>query len=153
MWPNERSTDVAAALQRRFSRLRIAAPPSEQEQALAGVRGVFCRGTAPRDALRRGDQRAHMAFRPDATCALDLHDERAAEVLLQQLGLPPGGFLCAVLRLRYTQYWQGHTERFTYDPTQDAVNQEHAERDQAKVRAAITAWVRELNTPVLLRRK
>lgn len=118
---------------------------------LAGARGVFCRDTASLDALRAaGITGPHMAFGPDATFALDLHDDRAAEALLKQLDLPPGGFLCAVPRLRYTPYWEVHPERFAYDPTKDAVNQQYAERDHAKVRAAITAWVRELNKPVLL---
>lgn len=108
------------------------------------ARGVFCRDTASLDAQRSaGISGPHMAFAPDAPFALDLHDVRAAETLLQQLDLPPGGFLCAVPRLRYMPYWEAHPERFPYNPTQNAVNQDYAERDHAKVRAAIAARVCE----------
>src|SRR5690606_14731603 len=45
-------------------------------------------------------------FVPEATLALDLRDEPAADRLLDEHGLEPGRFACFVPRLRWTPYWE-----------------------------------------------
>lgn len=118
---------------------------------LAGARFVFTRDT---DSLRALEQAKipgpKAAFGPDATFALDLRDEPAADRLLAQGRLEAGRFLCVVPRLRWTPYWEVHPERVRPDPRKSATNEAFAEPDHAKARAAIVAWVRDLGGRVLL---
>jgi hypothetical protein len=94
--------------------------------------------------------RAKAAFGPDATFALDLRDEPAADRLLREHNLEAGQFLCAVPRLRWTPYWEIHPERTKPNPERSAVNEAFAERDHAKMREAIVAWVTEFKRKVFL---
>ena len=124
---------------------------SSWRELLAGAKFVFCRDTDSLAALKKtGITGPRMEFGPDATFALDLRDEPAADALLAQHGLERGKFLCAVPRLRWTPYWEIHPESVKPNPQRIAVNEEFAEKDHAKAREAITAWVRETKMRVLL---
>ena len=91
-----------------------------------------------------------MDFGPDATFAIDLRDDVAAAALLKEHKLEPGKFLCAIPRLRWTPYWEIHPETTKPNPARIQVNEEFAEKDHAKLREGITAWVRETKMRVLL---
>lgn len=120
-------------------------------ELLAGARFVFTRDTASLSALREAEIRGpQMAFGPDATFAIDLRDDAAADKLLEKHELKPGGFLCAVPRLRWTPYWEIHPERVKPNPERSAVNEAFAERDHAKLREAIIAWVRQTGQRVFI---
>lgn len=122
-----------------------------QKELLAGAKFVFTRDTDSLRALQRADIKvAKAAFGPDATFALDIRDEPAADRLLREHNLEPGQFLCAVPRLRWTPYWEIHTERTKPNPERSAVNEAFAERDHAKMREAIVAWVTEFKRKVFL---
>lgn len=118
---------------------------------LAGARFVFTRDT---DSLRAfqmaGIEGPKAAFGPDATFALDLRAESAADSLLKEHELESGQFLCAVPRLRWTPYWEIHPETTKPNPQRSAINEAFAERDHAKMREAIVAWVREFRRKVIL---
>lgn len=118
---------------------------------LAGAKFVFLRDTDSMLALTAAGVRGSgVEFGPDATFAIDLRDEPAADALLKKHGLESGKFLCAVPRLRWTPYWEIHPESRKPDPERIRVNEEFAENDHAKLREAITAWVRETGMRVLL---
>ncbi len=122
-----------------------------QRDLLAGAKFVFTRDTDSLRALQRADVKvAKAAFGPDATFALDLRDEPAADRLLREHNLEAGQFLCAVPRLRWTPYWEIHPERTKPNPERSAVNEAFADRDHAKMREAIVAWVTELKRKVFL---
>ena len=122
-----------------------------QRELLAGARFVFTRDTDSLRALQRSDVKvAKAAFGPDATFALDLRDEPAADRLLREHDLEAGQFLCAVPRLRWTPYWEIHPETTKPNPQRSAVNEAFAERDHAKMREAIVAWVTEFKRKVFL---
>lgn len=122
-----------------------------QRHLLAGARFVFTRDTDSLAALREaGIHGPKTAFGPDATFALDLRDDAAAEALLRTHGLEPGEFLCAIPRLRWTPYWEIHPERIKPNPERIAVNEAFADRDHAKMREAIVAWVTAFNQKVML---
>jgi polysaccharide pyruvyl transferase WcaK-like protein len=118
---------------------------------LAGAKFVFTRDT---DSLRAFQQAGipgpKAAFGPDATFALDLRDASAADRLLQEHALEAGQYLCAVPRLRWTPYWEINPETTKPNPQRSAVNEAFAERDHAKMREAIVAWVTQLGRKVLL---
>ena len=118
---------------------------------LAEARFVFCRDTDSLRALQAsGVTGPNVRFGPDATFALDLQDARAADALMAAHGLEPGRFLCAVPRLRWTPYWEIHPERVKPNLERIAVNDAFAERDHAKLREAIAAWVRTTGMKVFV---
>jgi polysaccharide pyruvyl transferase WcaK-like protein len=120
-------------------------------ELLAGAKFVFTRDTDSLKALQQAKiDGPRMAFGPDATFALDLRDDVAAEQLLKQHQLQAGQFLCAVPRLRWTPYWEIHPETTKPNPERSAVNEAFAERDHAKMREAIIAWVTEFKQKVFL---
>ena len=124
-----------------------------ERELLAGAKFVFCRDTDSLQALKAsGITGPKLDFGPDATFALDLRDEAAADKVLSEHKLQSGKFLCAVPRLRYTPYWEIHPER-KFDAAKDAVNQKFTETDHAKLREAIAAWVREIKLPCSCARK
>lgn len=123
----------------------------DQHELLANAEFIFLRDT---DSLRAvqatGITGPQIAFGPDATFAIDLRDDAAAARILGEHQLVPGRFLCAIPRLRWTPYWEIHPERTPPNPDRIRVNEEFAEKDHAKLRAGITAWVRETKMRVLL---
>ncbi len=125
-----------------------------QSALLAGAKFVYLRDTDSLKALKASgfaaDGKPPVAFGPDATFALDLRDEEAAAALLKKHQLEPGKFLCAIPRLRWTPYWEIRSETVKPNAERIAINEEFAERDHAKLREAITAWVRETGMRVFL---
>jgi polysaccharide pyruvyl transferase WcaK-like protein len=117
---------------------------------LAGARFVFLRDTASLRALEKSGVTGRHDFGPDATFAIDLRDDKAAELLMQQHHLERGRFLCAVPRLRWTPYWEIHPDRVKPNALRIAENDEYAEKDHSKLREGITAWVRRTRMRVLL---
>lgn len=116
---------------------------------LAGAKFVFARDTDSLKALQKADIKGpKAAFGPDATFALDLRDNAAADKLLKDFQLEPGEFLCAVPRLRWTPYWEIRPQEVKPNPGRIAENKAFAERDHAKMREAIVAWVRETGKKV-----
>jgi len=123
----------------------------EQHELLAGAKFVYLRDTDSLRAVQEsGIKGPHVDFGPDATFAIDLRDDTAATALLKQHNMEPGKFLCAIPRLRYTPYWEIHPERTKPNPERIKINEEFAEKDHAKLRDGITAWVRETKMRVLL---
>ncbi len=123
----------------------------DHRELLAGARFVFTRDTDSLRALQMADIKGpKAAFGPDATFAFDLRAESAADKLLDEHELKAGHFLCAVPRLRWTPYWEIYPERTRPNPQRSAVNEAFAERDHAKMREAISTWVREFQRKVFL---
>lgn len=116
---------------------------------LEGARFVFLRDTQSLEALKASEYSgSEPMFGPDATFAVDLADQSAAEKLLAQHGLEPSRYLCAVPRLRYTPYWEIHRKPINNE--RDTVNKQFAEKDHKKLREGIAAWVRETGMKVFL---
>ena len=118
---------------------------------LAGATFVFTRDSESLEALRAtGIDGPVLGFGPDATFACDLRDDAAAAALLARHDLEAGRFLCAVPRLRWTPYWEIRPETTRPNPQRSAVNEAFADRDHAKLRDAIVAWVRETGMRVFV---
>lgn len=120
-------------------------------ELLRGAKFVFARDGDSLKALRdaRIDGPA-IGFGPDATFALDLRDDAAATALLEAHALEPGKFLCAVPRLRWTPYWEIFPDTNEPNPDRSAVNEAFADRDHAKLREAMVAWVTETGMRVFV---
>lgn len=123
----------------------------EHRELLSGAKFVFTRDGDSLKALQKADIKGpKTAFGPDATFALDLRDDEAADKLLKEHKLETGKFLCAVPRLRWTPYWEIRPETAKPNPQRSATNEAFADRDHAKLREAIVAWVTELKQRVFL---
>jgi polysaccharide pyruvyl transferase WcaK-like protein len=120
-------------------------------ELLNAAQFIFTRDSLSLAALREARiDKPYSAFGPDATFALDLRDDNAAEKLLAEKKLETGEFLCAVPRLRWTPYWEVHPERTKPNPERSAINEAFADRDHAKMRQAIIAWVQTFRRKVFL---
>ena len=118
---------------------------------LAGAKFAFTRDSDSLAAFRKADIPGPKAdFGPDATFALDLRDEAAADKLLAAHKLTAGEYLCAVPRLRWTPYWEIYPETTKPDPKRSAENEAFADRDHAKMREALIAWVTAFGRKVFL---
>ncbi|WP_199337563.1 MULTISPECIES: polysaccharide pyruvyl transferase family protein [unclassified Nostoc] len=118
---------------------------------LAGAKFIFTRETDSLTALcKAGISGPKIGFGPDATFALDIRDDVAADKLLKEYDLKEGSFLCAVPRLRWTPYWEIYPETEKPNPPKSAINEAFAYPDHAKLREAIIAWVTETGMRVFL---
>ena len=114
---------------------------------------IFTRETTSLDHLARaGCGCPVQRFAPDGVFAMQIQNAAAAEQILQQQGLEPGQFICAVPRLRYSPYhlfkdvnW---SEQRIAHVTQ--VNDRHKMSDHAFLREPIIRWVRETGQRVLV---
>lgn len=89
-------------------------------------------------------------FAPDATFAINLHNERQAEAYLQSVGLKAGEFICAIPRLRYTPYFQiKKTTPTAEEQRKYALSMKYKDADAAKLREVIIRWVRTTKLKVL----
>ena len=123
----------------------------DRRELLAGAKFIFLRDTDSMRAVQAsGITGPKIDFGPDATFAIDLRDEAAAAVLLQEHNLEPGKFLCAIPRLRWTPYWEIHPGSTKPNLERIRVNEEFAGKDHDKLREGIIAWVRETKMRVLL---
>jgi hypothetical protein len=91
-----------------------------------------------------------MAFGPDATFAVDLRNDQAAISFLKDHGLEEGKFLCCIPRLRFTQEWLAKGKNRPYVQAQADRNELMKEHDNAPLRAAIIAVVRQTPMKVLV---
>ncbi len=116
---------------------------------------IYTRETASIEKLKQaGLSGDHIAFAPDATFALTIQDKEKAGQFMKANGLEPKKFICAVPRLRRTPYYKLKPNNSGWSPEQikevDALNDKWKEIDHAKLREAITTWVRQTKNKVVL---
>jgi polysaccharide pyruvyl transferase WcaK-like protein len=111
----------------------------------------FCRDTISRDYLRaQGVKTPTLEFGPDAQLGMTLRDDAKADVWLRDHQLQPGKFICVIPRLRYTPYYKVNSvARVPSDDIKDAINGRTTEKDHAKLRDMITAYVGKTGNKVL----
>lgn len=92
-------------------------------------------------------------FFPDATFALNIHNEDRAASLMTEYGLIEKEFICIVPRLRMTPYYKIH-EYVKWDDKKikevNDLNDQYKEIDHAKLRTVIINWVKERGKKVLI---
>jgi len=122
-------------------------------ELLNGADFVFTRETVSLENLRRAKVEGPvLGFAPDGTFGLKLSDEARAEKYLTENGLEEGKFIAVIPRLRYTPYHKIRKVNWSAEEIErrESINEEHAERDHAKLRAAVVRWVRETGGKALL---
>ena len=91
-----------------------------------------------------------MGFCPDGAFAVDLRNEAAATTFLREHGLEDGKFMCVIPRTRFTPYWEIKSRNTPFDAQRDARNQAMKEHDNAPLREAIVAVVRQTGMKILI---
>lgn len=111
----------------------------------------FCRDTISRDYLRAQKVRTPVVeFGPDAQLGMRLRDDAKGVAFLRANGLEEGRFICVIPRLRYTPYYRiRNTARVASDDVKDAINDRTTERDHAKLREMMVAYVKSTSNKVM----
>ena len=120
---------------------------------LSNAAFIFCRETKSIQNLKdAGISGPIVGFGPDGTFALNITDEARAEEYLQAKGLHKKKFICVVPRLRYTPYHRLRKVNWSEEKVKEveSTNAATREKDHAKLRQAITTWVRETGNKVLV---
>jgi polysaccharide pyruvyl transferase WcaK-like protein len=115
---------------------------------------IFTRETASIEVLRKsGLSGSNIAFAPDATFKLTIHDEKKASAFLANNKLEHRKFICAVPRLRVTPYYK-FTGRTGWSDERikkaEDTNSKFKEIDGSKLREAMITWVRKTGNKVLV---
>ncbi|MGV3589662.1 MAG: polysaccharide pyruvyl transferase family protein [Adhaeribacter sp.] len=116
---------------------------------------IFTRETASIEVLKKaGLAGSHIAFAPDATFVLAIHDEQKAKQFMQANKLQQRKFICVIPRLRRTPYYKikpnnaGWSEKTIQEVNE--LNDKYKEVDHAKLREAMIAWVRKTKNKVVV---
>jgi hypothetical protein len=81
---------------------------------------------------------------------MTLRDDAKGFAWLAEHGLEPGKFICVIPRLRYTPYYRiRNVPRVAADDIRDAINERTTEKDHAKLRDMIIAYVTKTGNRVM----
>ncbi|MGF7216374.1 polysaccharide pyruvyl transferase WcaK-like protein [Spirosoma lacussanchae] len=120
-------------------------------ELLNQARFAYFRDSVSLDFARKaGVTNPVMAFCPDGAFAVDVKNDEAAVSFLGQHGLEDGRFLCAIPQLRFSPWWELPQKKQAVNPAKHARNEQMKEHDNAPIREAIIAVVRQTPMKVLL---
>ena len=114
---------------------------------------IFTRETASIQKLKdAGVQGPHIAFAPDATFVLEIHDDQKANQFIQENKLEHRKFICVIPRLRVTPYYKIRPSGWSEERIKQVneLNDKWKEIDHAKVREAMVAWVRKTGNKIVV---
>lgn len=116
---------------------------------------IFTRETASIKVLNNnGIKGDYIRFAPDATFALEIHDDQKANKFIEANKLEAKKFICVIPRLRLTPYHKLRTNNAGWSEERirktDEINNKYKELDHAKVREAMIAWVRTTGNKVVV---
>lgn len=101
-------------------------------------------------AKQKGVNCPIMEFCPDGAFAVDVKNDAAAITFLTEHGLEDGKFLCAIPQLRFSPWWELPQKKLVVNEAKHSRNQQMKEQDNAPIREAIIAVVRQTPMKVLL---
>lgn len=124
------------------------------KEIFQGADFVFTRETNSLQNLKHNNvDQPLTGFAPDATFAMDLHDDPNAFEFMGKHQLITGKFICTVPRLRKTPYYKIY-DHFNWSQEKiDEVNQlneSKKEEDHAKLREAMIEYVRQTGNQVVV---
>lgn len=91
-----------------------------------------------------------MAFGPDGTFAVDLHNDKAAILFMREHGLEERKFLCCIPRYRFTEEWLAKGKNRPYNQAHVDYNKKMKDHDNGPLREAIIAVTRQTPMKVLI---
>lgn len=139
------------ALRARTEKLPSTHLDDETRAIIDNASFMFLRDGISLDYLRRQNVRTPvLEFGPDTQFAMEQRDDARGDAYRAAHGLETGKFLCVIPRLRYTPYWELYNRPMNAtDPVRDKLNREAVERDNAKLRELIVAYVRKTGNRVM----
>lgn len=116
---------------------------------------IFTRETASIQKLKAaGLEGNHIAFAPDATFVLEIHDDAKADLFIKENKLEHRKFICVIPRLRVTPYYKFRANNAGYTEERmkeiETLNDKWKEIDHAKVREAMVTWVRKTGNKIVV---
>jgi len=127
--------------------------PKELQEVLKKAAFVYTRETESLKVLEEaGISGEKFGFAPDATFFMDIRDDEKANKFLSENGLEPKKFICAIPRLRYSPSYKFKDVDWSEERIKmvDEVNAATKEKDHAKMREVMIAWVRDTGNKVLV---
>ena len=91
-----------------------------------------------------------MEFCPDGAFAVDVRDDAAANAVLREHNLQTGQFLCVIPQYRFSPWWELPQKKLAVNEARRAYNDKMKEQDNAPIREAIIAVVRQTSLKILL---
>ena len=91
-----------------------------------------------------------MEYCPDGAFAVDVRNEQAATAFMREHGLETGKFMCVIPRQRFTPWWEVKGRESQYDEVRNTRNLAMREHDNAPLREAIIAVVRQTPLNILI---
>lgn len=116
---------------------------------------IFTRETASIAVLKKnGIEGEFIRFAPDATFALEIHDDAKANSFIKEHKLEARKFICVIPRLRMTPYYKLRPNNAGWSAERikevDQLNDKYKEEDHAKLREAMITWVRETGNKIVV---
>ncbi|MPR36002.1 polysaccharide pyruvyl transferase family protein [Salmonirosea aquatica] len=112
---------------------------------------AFFRDSVSLDLAKKlGVHNPIMEFCPDGAFAVDLRNDPAADAFMKEHGLEDGKFMCVIPRNRLTPWWEIPSKNRTLDEKKNARNEAMREHDNAPLREAIVAVVRQTPMKILI---
>ncbi len=128
----------------------VEANPTDVELLNAADFAFFRDSISLELAKKSGVKNAVMEFCPDGAFAVDLRDDEAAENFMKEHGLEAGQFMCVIPRNRFTPWWEVPSKNRALDEKKNARNELMRDRDNAPLREAIVAVVRQTPMKILI---
>lgn len=140
-----------AEIRAKAARLPSTHLPADLRYVIDRAAFFFCRDTISRDYLKAQRVKTPvLEFGPDAQLGMPIRDEAKGVAYLKAQRLGEGKFICVIPRLRYTPYYRiNNTPRTPDDDVKDAINARTMEKDHAKLREMIVAYVKRTGNKVL----
>lgn len=112
---------------------------------------AFFRDSVSLDLAKKlGVQSPVMEFCPDGAFAVDVRDDAVALAFMKKHGLEAGKFMCVLPRNRLTPWWEISSKNQKLDAKKNARNEAMREHDNAPLREAIIAVVRQTSMKILI---
>jgi len=89
-------------------------------------------------------------FCPDGAFAVDVRNDKAADLFLEENALETGKFVCVIPQLRFSPWWELPSKDPTVNQEKHAWNEKMKEHDNLPIRNAIIEVVRQTDLKVLL---
>jgi polysaccharide pyruvyl transferase WcaK-like protein len=130
-------------------------PSQYHQDILQKASFIYTRETKSIEDLRKVNiSGKHVRFAPDATFFMNIRNDEKANEFLKANGLEDKKFICTIPRLRYTPYHKFNPNNNRWNAERiklvEETNEKYKEKDHAKLREAIIAWVRETGNKVLV---
>ncbi len=91
-----------------------------------------------------------IGFCPDGAFAIDVRNDKAADLFLKEHALEIGKFVCVIPQLRFSPWWELPLKKTTVNQEKHAWNEKMKEHDNLPIRNAISEVIRQTDLKVII---